>query len=420
MSEYDIFIGIDWATAAHQLCVMDPTRKVVDERQVVHRADDLIAMAAWLAGLAPGRPERVAVAIEVPRGAVVEVLLERGLHVYAINPKQLDRFRDRHTVAGAKDDRRDAFVLADSLRTDLPCFRRLAADDAKIVRLRELSRTQDDLDEDARRQTNRLREQALRVWPELLRLCEGADQPWFWSAIDLMVAAVSKPGGRGVRPAAVRALLANHRIKRVTADQVVAAMRATPLLLAPGAADAAVSHIELLLPQVRLLHEQRRRCDRQINELLDALGEGDQEGQKREHRDVPVLRSLPGVGNKVAATMLAEAPQALAKRDYQTLRALAGCAPITRSSGKNHGRPPVVMRRACNDRLREACFHMARTAVQYDEATKLYYAQLRQRGHAHARALRSVADRHLRTLIAMLTHQTEYDPERARSRQKAA
>jgi len=53
---------------------------------------------------------RVAVAIEVPRGAIVELLVERGFQVFAINPKQLDRFRDRHTVAGAKDDRRDAFV----------------------------------------------------------------------------------------------------------------------------------------------------------------------------------------------------------------------------------------------------------------------------------------------------------------------
>src|SRR5688572_29327032 len=98
-------------------------------------------------------------------------------------------------------------------------------------------------------------------------------------------------------------------------------MRATALPLAPGAADAAVDHIEMLLPQVRLLHEQRRRCDQQIRRFLDELGEGD-EGQNNEHRDVPVLRSLPGVGNQVAATMLAEANQLLVARDYQTLRAI--------------------------------------------------------------------------------------------------
>jgi transposase len=77
-------------------------------------------LAAWLWTLSAGQPQRVAVAIEVPRGAIVEGLVERGFNVFAINPKQLDRFRDRHSVAGAKDDRRDAFVLADSVRTDQP------------------------------------------------------------------------------------------------------------------------------------------------------------------------------------------------------------------------------------------------------------------------------------------------------------
>jgi len=48
------------------------------------------------------------VAIEVPHGPVVDALIDRGFVVYAINPKQLDRLRDRFSVAGAKDDRRDA------------------------------------------------------------------------------------------------------------------------------------------------------------------------------------------------------------------------------------------------------------------------------------------------------------------------
>ena len=64
----------------------------------------------------------VGVAIETPRGPVVESLMERGIAVHSINPKQLDRFRDRLSPAGAKDDRRDARVLASALRTDPHCF----------------------------------------------------------------------------------------------------------------------------------------------------------------------------------------------------------------------------------------------------------------------------------------------------------
>jgi hypothetical protein len=88
--------------------------------------------------VAGGEPRRVAVAIETPRGAIVETLLEQGFQVCAINPKQLARFRDRHTMAGAKDDWRDAFVLADSLRTDPHSFRPVHVSAPELLMLREL------------------------------------------------------------------------------------------------------------------------------------------------------------------------------------------------------------------------------------------------------------------------------------------
>jgi Transposase len=125
---YEWFVGIDWGATPHQVCVLDRDRHRVGARAIDHDGASLAQLAAWLWTVSAGQPYRVAVAIEVPRGAIVEGLLERGFHVFAINPKQLDRFRDRHSVAGAKDDRRDAFVLADSVRTDQPSFRRLQLD----------------------------------------------------------------------------------------------------------------------------------------------------------------------------------------------------------------------------------------------------------------------------------------------------
>ena len=65
-------------------------------------------MCAWLMATSGGRPEEIHIAIEVPHGPVVETLIERGFNVYAINPKQLDRFRARFTMAGAQDDSQDA------------------------------------------------------------------------------------------------------------------------------------------------------------------------------------------------------------------------------------------------------------------------------------------------------------------------
>jgi len=125
-------------------------------------------MIAWLLKESGGKPEEIHVAIEIPRGPIVEALLERGFNVYAINPKQRDRFRDRFTVAGAKDDSRDADVLADSLRTDMRAFRKLAGVDALIVELREWSRLDEELKAERVRLTNRLRDQLWRYYPQML------------------------------------------------------------------------------------------------------------------------------------------------------------------------------------------------------------------------------------------------------------
>jgi transposase len=373
------------------------------ENTVPHTSAGLAALAETLAALSPEAPERVAVAIEVPRGPVVETLLERGFHVFALNPKQLDRFRDRHTVAGAKDDRRDAWVLADSLRTDQPSFRRVHFEDPLIIELRELSRLDDDLREELSRLSNRLREQLQRFGPDLLALCPAADEPWFWALLDRMLARRPKP----VAIKAVSAVLKAHRIRRLTAETVHATLQVPPLRVALGTIDAACAHIAVLLPRLRLVHDQRHRT---VGTRIDTvLAELAKEAVAGEHRDVTILRSLPGVGRLVAATVLAEAARPLADRDYQTLRTHAGAAPVTRQSGK---KTAVMMRWACNGRLRNAIYHWARVSVQVDAGCRAHYDRLRQRGHEHARALRGVVDRSLAVLMAMLTSHTLYDPER--------
>lgn len=401
-SEYLYRVGIDWASQHHQLCIVDRAGHRT-EATVPHTSAGLAALADKLTALSPEAPERVAVAIEVPRGPIVETLLERGLHVFALNPKQLDRFRDRHSVAGAKDDRRDAWVLADSLRTDQPSFRRVHVDDPLIIELRELSRLDDDLQEELSRLSNRLREQVQRCRPDLLALCPAADEPWFWALLDLALARRPTPPTRK----AVRAVLKVHRIRRLTAETVYAVVQVPPLRVAPGTLDAVGAHIAVLLPRLRLVQDQRQRTvGPRIDRVLANLATEEVAG---EHRDVTILRSLPGVGRLVAATVLAEAAQPLAERDYQTLRAHAGAAPVTRKSGK---KTVVLMRWACNGRLRDALYHWARVSVQVDTRCRAHYDRLRQCGHEHARALRGVIDRTLEVLMAMLTHRTLYDPER--------
>jgi len=405
---YSWFVGIDWASETHAVCLVDATGVVQDERLVAHTIE---AVNGWLTGLLErtgASPAAIAVAIETPRGVLVDTLVERGFAVFAVNPKQLDRFRDRFTSAGAKDDRRDARVLGDALRTDRAAFRRVQLDDPLVLELRELTRADDEWQRDLGRFTNRIREQVARIAPALLTLCPAADEPWYWTLLE--VAATPAARQRLTRTD-VRALLKRHRIRRLTADEVWTVVRAADFIPAPGVVAGVHVRLDGLIEQVRVTSAQRQRCQKDIDRVLDAITAAPPaEGEPREHRDVEILRSLPGVGRMVTATMLTEAARPLADRDYHTLRATAGTAPVTVRSGKRYRL--VKMRRACNQRLRTALYHWGRSSVRWDPATRTYYTQLRQRGHTHGRAIRSVLDRWFRILIAMLKHGTLYNPER--------
>jgi transposase len=239
-----------------------------------------------------------------------------------------------------------------------------------------------------------------------LTFSPAADEPWVWT----ILADAPEPGAwAGLTQRRVAATLRTHRIRRVSADTVLAALQQPRLTVAPGVAEAVATRIAAIVPQLRVIHEQRLTAERRIDRLLERLATTDRpEGEPREHRDVENLQSLPGVGRMVTATMLTEATGPLAARDYPTLRAHTGTAPVTKRSGKRAFF--VHMRYACKRRLRQALYHWSRTSLQHDAVARAYYDRLRARGHSHARSLRSVADRWLRILVAMLRRGTLYDP----------
>ena len=407
---YRIFVGIDWGTEQHAVWVTDVTGRLVGERRVEHTGAGLAELVEWVTRLAAGEPSAAAVALEMPRGPVVDAVLERGCHVYAINPKQLDRFRDRFSVAGAKDDARDAEVLSSALRTDGHAFRRLQVDDPLTIQLREFSRQDTELGDDLRRLTNRLRDHLVRTWPELLRLVPAADEPWLWT---LLQRAPTPDDTRRLRPRQLQQLVRAHRIRRFTAEDLLTVLRTARVPLASGVREGVRVRILDLVAQLPVLARQRRAAERRLAELLDAMtGDPGSEGG-REQTDVAILQSLPGIGTRIAATLLADAADALRKRDYHALRQLGGVAPVTKRSGKTC---VVIRRYACDRRILRAFHVWARGCVQHDERCRAHYAQLRRTGHNHSRALRGVTDRMLAVLVAMLKNRTLYDAARRRQR----
>jgi len=408
------FVGIDWASEKHRVCLLDGTGRCVGERDVPHGGAGLAELCSWLLTATGAPASRIAVAIEVPHGPVVEALLEQGFAVYGINPKQLDRFRDRFTVAGAKDDSRDAHVLGDAVRTDRHALRRLAVEHPLVIELREFSRLSDDLQQEQQRLVNRMREQLWRYYPQALELTDDLTSDWF---LALWRQAPTPAKAARLRQATVAHLFKAHRVRRLQPAEALAILRRPPLAVAAGTTAAACAHIETLIARLALIKRQLKAAHRRLDELCAQLDAEDVPGQPFEQRDLAILRSLPGVGRIVQATLLAEAPQLVRRRDYDALRAFCGVAPVTRRSGKSC---IVIRRLACNKRLSNAVFHWAKAAVQHDPASRQRYGALRQRGHSQGRALRSVADRALYVLCTLLRRQTLFDPDHARPALMAA
>src|SRR3712207_3337875 len=388
------FSGFDWGSEKHQVCLLDDAGVVVGERAFRHEAAGLAALCDWLVSVA-GHPGTVAVAIEVPHGPVVDALLDRGFAVHAINPKQLDRLRDRFSMAGAKDDRRDARVAAAGLRTDPHLFRPVQAGGPGVIELREWSRLVEELQQERVRLANRIRQQLWRYYPQLLELADDLTAEWI---LELWTMAPTPAEAARLREATLARLLRRHRIRRLDAAGVAEILRRPAITVAAGVTEAAVLHLRSLIARLRLADAEFRQAERKRDELCAGLGQ-DAAAAARGPCDAAILRSLPGVGAATLATLLTEAGDPLARRDHAALRTLSGVAPVTRRSGKAR---IVVMRYAAQGRSRDAVFHWARVAIVHDRKSRGRYEALRARGHSYGRALRSVADRLLGLACVLL------------------
>jgi transposase len=405
-NEVRYFVGIDWASQQHRMCLLDASGRCIAERDIAHGGAALSEACDWLLEKTGAQPGEIGVAIETPRGPVVETFVERGFQVHSINPKQLDRFRDRFTVAGAKDDSRDAHVLGDALRTDPRAFRLLSVEEPLLIELREWSRMLEDLQQERTRLTNRMRDQLWRYYPQALELTDDLGADWF---LDVWELAPTPAKASRAKDRTIESILKAHRIRRLDAAEVLRILCQKALWVAPGTTEAACAHIRTVVARLRLINQQIKDAHRRLNELcgeFEASAENSP-GQNCEQRDVAILRSFPGIGRINLATLLAEGWDLLRRRDYHALRILSGSAPVTRQSGKKR---LVTRRYACNNRLQNAVYHWARVAMQHDPTSRHRYSELRKRGHSHARALRGLADRLLYVLCTLLERQTLFDP----------
>jgi transposase len=383
--------GIDWASTDHVACVVDGRGQVTARFTVAHTTTGLTDLVRRLRQAGAGE-----VAIERSDGPLVEALLAADLPVVVISPNQIKNLRSRYGSAGNKDDRFDAYVLADTLRTDRHRLHSLTPDSPATQTLRATVRARRDLVAHRVALANQLRAHLQRVFPGAVGLFRDLDSP---ISLAFLARFDCQDRADWLSPRRLAAWLASVGYSgRKDPTVLLAHLRAAPRG-ATGEPGAAAAHTtRALLAVLASLVEQIRALSEQIAEQL-AL-----------HTDAQIFTSLPRSGTVRAARLLAEIGDCRARfPDPEALICLAGVAPSTRQSGKHE---VVTFRWAVNRQLRDAVCDFAADSRKTNPWAAHLYNQAIARGKDHPHATRILARAWLYVIWHCWQDHTAYDPAR--------
>jgi transposase len=385
------FAGIDWASAGHAVCVVDGAGAVVEAFEIAHAAGDLGSLARQLARRAVS-----GVGIERPDGPVVDALLEAGLTVYVIPSRQVKALRTRYTLAGHKSDASDAYVLADTLRTDRHRLRPLEPDSPATVALRAAVRARRDLVVARLRLAQQLGAHLDRVFPGAVGLFSELDSPISLAFLRRFPSASEAAWLSQKRLATW--LKGEHYPGRTSAAVLYARLERAP---AGVRGEGAAAFAGVTLAYVEAIAGMRRSIERlelQIAAMLAA------------HPDGFIFTSLPRAGCVRAAGLLAEFGDCRARfPTAESLGGLAGSVPSTRESGKLR---VVAFRFSCDKHLRAALMDFAADSRFANAWADELYRDARGRHKRHPHAVRIVAAAWVRVIWRMWQDHEAYDPAR--------
>lgn len=389
--------GVDWAKDDHAACIVDADGEVTDRFMVEHTAAGLKRLVGCL--LAAGVAE---VGIERGDGPVVDALLAAELVVLVIAPNQLKNLRSRYGSAGNKDDRFDAYVLADVVRTDRRRLTPLTRSTPATQALRSTVRARRDLVEHRVGLANQLRAHLQLVFPAAVGLFAAID-----SAVSLafLERFPTQAKADWLTPARIGAWLGKVGYSGRTAPDVLhQRLLAAPRGTTGGEAEA---HAAVTLAYLAAL----RALNTQINALEDSIA-----AQLEVHPDAHIVTSLPRSGMLRAARLLAEIGDARGRfPTADSLACLSGVAPSTRQSGKVKA---VTFRWSADSQLRDALCDFAGDSRHANPWAANLYDNARARGHDHPHAVRILGRAWANIIWRCWQDRVAYDPDRHNALQR--
>jgi hypothetical protein len=397
-----LFIGDDWAEAHHDIEIEDEAGRLLVRKRLPEGLAGVTLLHELIAEhLDPsGEPDQVLVGIETDRGPWVQALLATGYLVYAINPLQVARYRERHSTSGAKSDPGDAHLLAEIVRLDRAHHRRIAGDSEIAEHVKVAARAHQTMIWSRVRQANTLRSLLREYYPAALAVF-GTDlaSP---DALAVLAAAPTPELGRRLSQARIETLLRKAGRQRniaATAARIKTALGSDQLTARPGVVPAYAASASALVAVLTTMVTQTEVLAGQV-----------EQGFGR-HPDVEIYRSQPGLGVILGDRVLAEfGDDSDRYADAKARKNYSGMSPITRASGTKR---VVLARYARNRRLGDALFRQAYSALRASPGARACYDRQRARGASHYQALRTLANRLVGILHGCLSHHTLYDENQA-------
>lgn len=390
-----IYTGIDWSDKNHCIYILDEAGDKLDSFSIAHNQDGFELAHNRIAKHAS--PQDVRVAIETKDSLLVDFLCELGYTLYFLNPRQTDRFRDRHRMSHSKSDFFDAYVLADAVRTDAHLFNALSALDETSLRLRVLTRTREGLVGRKVAVQNEVTAYLKRYFPVALELFGGIDN---LEAISFLLQYPTYQQAGSVSQVRIASVLekwagVSKAIAMRHAAQAHAKLKQAQPLPSASVAQSYSLAVKSLLRQLQSILEEIEALDTEIRDTY------------ADHPNRDLIESLPGVAEILGPVIAAELGADMARySDLRTLKAFGGSSPVTEQSGKV---TTIHFRRACNNHLRRALHLASQSAICKAGWARELYNRLKGDGKSHGRALRAVADQLLEMLYVILSRRTPYD-----------
>jgi hypothetical protein len=377
-----LFVGDDWAEDHHDVEVQDATGRRLGKARLPEGVAGIARLHGLIGEFTDPDDEagagQVLVGIETDRGPWVAALVAAGYRVFAVNPMQVARYRERHSTSGAKSDAGDAHALADMVRTDAHQLRPVAGDTSLVEGIKVVARAHQSMIWDRTRHVLRLRSALREFFPAAL---EAFPDLAATDALELLAVAPDPVAAATLSRNRIAGALKRARRRDVAgkAEHIAAVLRAQALRQPAILAGAYAVTVRSTVAVITVLNSEIATLQGQVEAYFGR------------HPDVEIYRSQPGLGQILGARVLGEfGDDPHRYHDARARKNYAGTSPVTRASGK---KKVVLARYARNDRLADALDQQAFCALTGSPGARAYYDTIRARGTGHHAALRQLGNR---------------------------